>query len=142
MRMTYSTACVFSAASHTPPQYARTLNGRCVPWAVLHGDRVLRVRLLQGCQSPLAWCYSLSHDTTHKDGSHMLSKNSSVRGSKEFNDFFSSRPAKWVMHERAVRQWVTCPSLSPCFQAGQPSVLADEDCNSVYPQAWHTVTTA
>ena len=61
----------------------------------------------------------------------MFFKNSSVRGSKKFNDFFSSRPAKWVMYERAVRQWVTCPSLSPCLQAGQPSVLADEDCSSV-----------
>src|SRR6266704_1714632 len=35
--------------------------------------------------------------------------NLSARVSHKFNAFFSSKPAKWIMHEGAHRQWVTCP---------------------------------
>ena len=72
------TACERSAASDTAPQYARTLTGRRGPAAVLsrnhvlHRGHVLRVRRLQGCQSPLAWCYSLSHAATLKGGGCLL----------------------------------------------------------------------
>lgn len=111
-----------SVAAHIPLQCARTLHELHIPGAVLHRGHCGRVRLLQGHQSLRAWRYSFSQDTAPEHGSHSLFTNISARVSHKFNAFFSSRPAKWFMHEGASRQRVASRSLPPCSQPGQPSV--------------------
>src|SRR5262249_15142301 len=97
------------ALAHTAPSDTRILNELRVLEAVLHGGYGRRGRFVPGHQSPRAWGYSFLEDTTPEHGSYSLFMNISARVSHKFNAFFASRPAKWVLQERARRLWVVCP---------------------------------